>query len=384
MRGDGQASVVVITYLSCRATVNASPSESVSGQPLRSAVERYSAVGGAGRRARPARAGRRGGRAGRTAHVLPRHDSAVGPRPHRRCRRGGRRNAGSVDQGSAAPRPLRGAVPVHDLAVPGHPEHGVRPAAPGVTQAQAHRGDDRAHAGRSRSRSLGPRGSIGAASRRAAVVPGAAAASAGGLLPGGYRGERRRGHRAAAGAAPGDGPRPSVPGAPRPARQDPGAAPRDRRGIPSMNCGIARELLLTADPAELEGSTGSPLADHLRTCPACRAAAEQLLTAHRALLDVLEAGQSADAADEVVYAAIRSAERRRRAARRVRVGLPLAAAAVLGGLLVLRHTPDFPMPPDTRNATAVPARFSVTAPPGRNVLVLQPPDTSSVIVVWFF
>jgi len=151
-----------------------------------------------------------------------------------------------------------------------------------------------------------------------------------------------------------------------------------------MNCETARELLLTADLAELEGSTGSPLSDHLRTCPACRAAAEQLLTAHRALRDVLGARQSANAAHEVVHAAIRSAERRRAAARRVRLGLPLAAAAVLAGLLVLRHTPDFPLRPDTRTATAVPARFSVTAPPGRNVLVLQPPDTSNVIVVWFF
>lgn len=151
-----------------------------------------------------------------------------------------------------------------------------------------------------------------------------------------------------------------------------------------MNCEAARELLLTADPAELEGSTGSPLADHLLACPACRAAAERLLTAHLALRDVLGAGQSANPPDEVVQATIRSAERRRAAARRVGLGLPLAAAAVLAGLLVLRHTPDFPMPPDTRNATAVPARFSVTAPPGRNVLVLQPPDTSNVIVVWFF
>ena len=151
-----------------------------------------------------------------------------------------------------------------------------------------------------------------------------------------------------------------------------------------MNCQTARVLLLTADPAELEASTGSPLADHLRTCPACRAAAEQLLTAQRALREVLRGGQSANAGDEVVQGAIRSAERRRAAARRARLGLPLAAAAVLAGLLVLRHTPDFPVRPDTPDATAVPARFSVTAPPGRNVLVLQPPDTSNVIVVWFF
>ena len=151
-----------------------------------------------------------------------------------------------------------------------------------------------------------------------------------------------------------------------------------------MNCETARELLLTADPAELEGSTGSPLADHLRTCPACRAAAEQLLTAHRALRDVLGAGQSANAGDEVVQAAIRSAERRRAAARRIRLGLPLAAAAVLAGVLVLRRSPEPPSSPPVRDGGGLPARFAVSAPPGRNVMVLQQPDTSHVIVVWFF
>jgi predicted anti-sigma-YlaC factor YlaD len=151
-----------------------------------------------------------------------------------------------------------------------------------------------------------------------------------------------------------------------------------------MNCESARELLLTADPAELEGRTGSPLADHLRSCPACRAAAERLLTAQRALRDVLGAGQAAGAATAAVRVAVQSAERRRRAARRVLLGLPLAAAAVLAGVLVLRRTPEPPLSPPVRDAGGVPARFAVSAPPGRNVMVLQQPDTSHVIVVWFF
>lgn len=151
-----------------------------------------------------------------------------------------------------------------------------------------------------------------------------------------------------------------------------------------MTCEAARELLLTADPAELEGSTRSPLADHLRTCPACRAAAEQLLTAQWALRDVLGAGQSAHTTDAVVQTAIRSAERRRAAARRLRLGLPLAAAAVLVGLLVLRRGPKPLSTPPAHEAFAAQARFSVSVPPGRNVLVLQQPDTSHVIVVWFF
>jgi hypothetical protein len=151
-----------------------------------------------------------------------------------------------------------------------------------------------------------------------------------------------------------------------------------------MNCESARELLLTVDPAELEGRTGSPLADHLRTCADCRVAAERLLTAQWALRDVLGSGQSAEAAAEAARVAVQSAEQRRWAARRLRLALPLAAAAVLVGLLVLRRTPAPPLGPPVRDAGGVPARFAVSAPPGRNVMVLQQPDTSHVIVVWFF
>jgi predicted anti-sigma-YlaC factor YlaD len=151
-----------------------------------------------------------------------------------------------------------------------------------------------------------------------------------------------------------------------------------------MNCDTARELLLVADAADLEGRIDSPLADHLRTCPACRAVAERVLTTQRALSDALGAGQLVGTATDAVQAAIRSAEQRRAAARRVRLGLPLAAAAVLAGLLVLRRAPEPLSTPPAREAIATRARFSVSAPPGRNVLVLQQPDTSHVIVVWFF
>lgn len=151
-----------------------------------------------------------------------------------------------------------------------------------------------------------------------------------------------------------------------------------------MTCEAARELLLTADPGELEGRTGGPLLDHLRRCSACRAAAERMLAAQRELRQVLEAIPSSRPAAEAARGAIRSAEQRQTVARRVRFGVPLAAAAVLAGVLVLRRTPAPPLTPPVRDATAVRARFSVTAPPGRNILVLQQPDTSHVIVVWFF
>lgn len=150
-----------------------------------------------------------------------------------------------------------------------------------------------------------------------------------------------------------------------------------------MNCGAARQLLLIADPAELEGRTESPLAEHLRTCPACRAAAERLLAAQRGLREVLEAGAASRGGAEAARQALGSAERRRSAARPLRVAVPLAAAAVFAGLWLSRRAPEPALAPPVREA-ALPARFSVTAPAGRSVVVLQPPDTSNVIVVWFF
>ena len=143
-------------------------------------------------------------------------------------------------------------------------------------------------------------------------------------------------------------------------------------------------LVLTADSAELEARTGSPLADHLRTCADCRAAVERLRTAHHALRDALGSERSSTPATEAVQVAIQAAERRRAAAWRVLLALPLAGAAVLAGVLVLRRTPELPLSPPVRDAGGVPARFAVSAPPGRNVMVLQQPDTSHVIVVWFF
>ena len=57
-----------------------------------------------------------------------------------------------------------------------------------------------------------------------------------------------------------------------------------------MNCATARELLLVADPADLEGRTESELSRHLRDCEVCRQAAELVLHA----LAELEFGLGSD------------------------------------------------------------------------------------------
>lgn len=149
-----------------------------------------------------------------------------------------------------------------------------------------------------------------------------------------------------------------------------------------MTCATARMLMLTGDPAELQGSMGSDLALHIATCAACRARATLLLEAQAELARALD-----DAADhaghESVRAALAAARQRRDEARRRGWIIPIAAAAVLAGLLVIRYTHSPTTP--TRPAAPPVANHGVTvaAPPGRNVAVLRT-DNPNVVVIWFF
>jgi hypothetical protein len=153
-----------------------------------------------------------------------------------------------------------------------------------------------------------------------------------------------------------------------------------------MNCNTAHELMLTAEVDELEARTDGHLAQHVRGCARCRAAAEHLLATQREIRDALAASQPRRPPAEAARLAVQAWGGRQVATQRLRLVVPLAAAAVLAGLLVWRRAGEplrappapAPAPPTTS------ARFSITAPPGRSVAVLQQSDTSSVIVVWFF
>jgi anti-sigma factor RsiW len=151
-----------------------------------------------------------------------------------------------------------------------------------------------------------------------------------------------------------------------------------------MTCSTAHELMLTAEADELEARTAGHLAQHLRGCTRCRAVAEHLLATQREIRDVLATAQPRRPAAEAARLAVQASGERRVASQRLRRIVPLAAAAVLVGLLVLRRAGE-PLPGPSAPTPPTPsARFSVTAPPGRSVAVLRQSDTSSVIVVWFF
>jgi hypothetical protein len=150
-----------------------------------------------------------------------------------------------------------------------------------------------------------------------------------------------------------------------------------------VTCATARTLMLTADPAELAGSTGSDLTLHIATCASCRGRAALLLEAQGELARVLDAPGAQDS-PTAVRSALATARRRRDDARRRRWTLPLAAAAVLAGLMVIRfgsRAPVQPSPPAVPPAAG--HRITVTAPQGRNVAVLQT-DNPNVVIIWFF
>lgn len=148
-----------------------------------------------------------------------------------------------------------------------------------------------------------------------------------------------------------------------------------------MNCPTARELLLVADPADLEGRTESELSHHLRDCEACRRAAELVLHA----LAELEVGLGSDSETSGLTTARRAmAEARKRRVRSqwVRRAVPLAAAAGLAALLIVRRSP--PLPPDTVPPRAPIHDVTVTAPPRRQSLAVLHTGDPNIVVVWFF
>ncbi|HEY6110744.1 MAG TPA: hypothetical protein VIV56_17710 [Gemmatimonadales bacterium] len=148
-----------------------------------------------------------------------------------------------------------------------------------------------------------------------------------------------------------------------------------------MNCPTARELLLVADPADLEGRTESELSRHLRDCEACRQAAELVLHA----LAELEFGLGSDSETSALTTARRAmAEARKRRVRSqwVRRAVPLAAAAGLAALLIVRRSP--PLPPDTVPPRAPIHDVTVTAPPGGQSLAVLHTGDPNIVVVWFF
>lgn len=158
-----------------------------------------------------------------------------------------------------------------------------------------------------------------------------------------------------------------------------------------IDCDRAFERLLEADPAELAPSGEGELSDHLRECGRCREVADRLLEGQLALDRSLSEMAPRLGAEEALIRARATARRRSRRGQVRRWAAPLAAAAVLAGLLITRG----PGPQESTRESGpsplvraeplpvVPMEPLVEAPADRNVMVFETGDRSAK-VIWFY
>jgi anti-sigma factor RsiW len=149
-----------------------------------------------------------------------------------------------------------------------------------------------------------------------------------------------------------------------------------------ITCGAARELLLEAEPAELRGQGGSELAVHLQSCAACAARARYIVEQQEVLASTLDGLPSALVAGPGL-AAVRTRSGRP-IYRRWQVLVPLALAASVGGLLVVRHRPPGPQTVAPLQVAAVtPRQLDVQVPAGQSVAVFQTANPH-IVVIWSY
>jgi hypothetical protein len=159
-----------------------------------------------------------------------------------------------------------------------------------------------------------------------------------------------------------------------------------------MNCEVARQALLEADPDALAASGNGELVDHLRTCPKCARVAVLLNESHTQLAAHLDGDMvdpPAALVDEVLQRSRAPSEmEKERRDRLVSLGrralAPLLAAAAIAGLLLWSNEPlPNPRPVATADETAAAATPRIEAPAGKSVAVIQTKNPS-ITVVWLF
>ncbi|MCG6989398.1 MAG: hypothetical protein LJF06_14645 [Gemmatimonadetes bacterium] len=168
-------------------------------------------------------------------------------------------------------------------------------------------------------------------------------------------------------------------------------------------CTPFRELMLEADPAELRGEGNGALARHLRACAPCARVAALLLEETARLDALLEEAPHVDVAGILARAGVSSAppapapEAARSAtaaARSVpdavgtrfprrRLWIPMAAAAALAAILLLRVPSVRPPRASVAAAAERPAPPLVEPAAGQNAAILRT-DDPEITVIWLF
>ncbi len=151
-----------------------------------------------------------------------------------------------------------------------------------------------------------------------------------------------------------------------------------------MNCELALERMLDADPEELEGRGDSELVAHIQGCGRCQAVAAELLAGHEMLAAQIHSVDVGRGVERVLPAVRRASIQRVRRRRLIRFALPAAAAAVLALLAVRGRAPSMPLEnPSAQLAGQPPAQPIVRLAPNTNALVIET-NNPKITVLWFY
>ena len=151
-----------------------------------------------------------------------------------------------------------------------------------------------------------------------------------------------------------------------------------------MNCELALERMLDANPEELDGRGDSELVVHIQDCGRCQAVAAELLAGHEMLDAEIHSVDADRGVERVMPAVRRAAIQRVRRRRLIRFALPAAAAAVLALLVTRDPVPSMPLGnPPAQLAGSAPEQPTVRLAPNTNALVLET-NNPKITVVWFY
>jgi anti-sigma factor RsiW len=151
----------------------------------------------------------------------------------------------------------------------------------------------------------------------------------------------------------------------------------------AINCKAAFDLLLESDPAELAGRGDTELAAHVKQCARCGAVAAKLLEGQEELAGALDAMRPRTGVDDALSAARTRRQRRSWRRNAWRMAAPLAAAAVVAGVFVVRSANTSRMPGELVVGPAPRIEPVVEMPVAQNTLVFETEDKSAK-VIWFY
>jgi len=151
-----------------------------------------------------------------------------------------------------------------------------------------------------------------------------------------------------------------------------------------VNCEMALERMLDANPEELDGRGDSELVVHIQDCGRCQAVAAELLAGHEMLDAEIHSVDADRGVERVMPAVRRAAIQRVRRRRLIRFVIPAAAAAVLALLVTRDPVPSMPLGnPPAQLAGSAPEQPTVRLAPNTNALVLET-NNPKITVVWFY